>query len=421
MTMKEYIKLLPHQQQALDRTEGFSAVAYYHDMGLGKTFLGAEKLHRYNDKRALVVCQKSKVTDWLVHFQTYYDYKVYDFSKNIDVNFTGVAVINYDLLIRRPQILQIRDFTLLLDESSMIQNDTAKRTKIVLKMKPNHIILLSGTPVGGKYENLYSQLRLLGVDMKKSEYYDKFIITRMMNIFVGGFSRMIRTVCGYKNIDQLNTLLKQHGADFVKTEEVLTLPEQRFIPVYTDYDSHYTELSEDRYTVLDDREMIADTPLKALLYMRVVCACCESRLNTLRDLFSSTSKRIVVFYNFTHELELISAMCKPRPYSVINGKSKDLTSFMNNDDGVVFVQYQSGAMGLNLQIADIIIYSSLPLSSELYEQSKKRIHRVGQRNTCIYYVLKCRNSIEDHIEKTLNMRKDYTDKLFEEYYERKAI
>ena len=71
-------------------------------------------------------------------------------------------------------------------------------------------------------------------------------------------------------------------------------------------------------------------------------------------------------------------------------------------------------MGLNLQKANKIIYFTLPLSSELFEQSKKRIHRIGQSRPCFYYLLICKNSIEEKILKALNMRRDYTERLFQE-------
>jgi len=67
-----------------------------------------------------------------------------------------------------------------------------------------------------------------------------------------------------------------------------------------------------------------------------------------------------------------------------------------------------------LQKANKIIYFSLPLSSELMEQSKKRTHRIGQDKTCFYYYLITENSIDERIYKVLEQRKDYTNKLFEE-------
>lgn len=66
------ITLFQHQQKALDLTEGHNRCAYYLDMGLGKTFVGSEKMKELNTRINLVVCQCSKVPDWIEHFQTYY-------------------------------------------------------------------------------------------------------------------------------------------------------------------------------------------------------------------------------------------------------------------------------------------------------------------------------------------------------------
>ena len=56
------IKLLPHQIEALELTKDYNKVAYYYDMGLGKTFMGSEKAMDLHQS-ILVVCQKSKVDD----------------------------------------------------------------------------------------------------------------------------------------------------------------------------------------------------------------------------------------------------------------------------------------------------------------------------------------------------------------------
>ena len=69
-------------------------------------------------------------------------------------------------------------------------------------------------------------------------------------------------------------------------------------------------------------------------------------------------------------------------------------------------------MGLNLQKANKVIYFTLTDKSELFEQSKKRIHRIGQDKPCFYYLLMCRNSVEEAILRALKMRRDFTDELF---------
>ena len=150
------IKLFPHQEASLKATEGMNRVAYYLDMGLGKTFVGSEKAFLLGSKTILVVCQKSKVNDWTNHFKDHYDKQVFDLTvrKELDTfyglsigeRFTCVGVINYDLLFRRKELLNLRNFTLMLDESSLIQNQKSKRSKFILKMKPANVILLSGSP-----------------------------------------------------------------------------------------------------------------------------------------------------------------------------------------------------------------------------------------------------------------------------------
>ena len=127
-------------------------VAYYLDMGLGKTFLGSEKLKQLNAPFNLIVCQKSKITDWAEHFKTYYDYEVIIF-KNQPIEAippNSVIIINYDLVWRRKQLRELKNFTLVLDESQLIKNETSNRAKFILQLKPANVILLSGTPTGGK-------------------------------------------------------------------------------------------------------------------------------------------------------------------------------------------------------------------------------------------------------------------------------
>ena len=89
-------------------------------------------------------------------------------------------------------------------------------------------------------------------------------------------------------------------------------------------------------------------------------------------------------------------------------------AYENYEDSITFIQYQAGAMGLNLQKANKMIYFSLPERSDLFEQSKKRTHRMGQDRPCFYWIMQCADSVEELILQTLNERKDFTDELFKE-------
>ena len=145
----------------------------------------------------------------------------------------------------------------------------------------------------------------------------------------------------------------------------------------------------------------------------------ERSTKTSSKHLKTTEDRLIVFYNFNNEFKALNQICldNNRPISVVNGNLRDLSTFENCENSVTLVQYQSGSMGINLQKANKIVYFSPPLSSELFEQSKKRTHRIGQEKPCFYYYLVCKNSIEEHIYKVLKLRKDYTEKLFEKEFE----
>lgn len=421
------VKLYPHQKQALEQTENFDRCAYYLDMGLGKTFVGSEKMHMLGARVNLVVCQKSKVVDWYEHFNEYYDeeYVIYYLPLSFDYvtffEYIGnkmctrpvIGVINYDLVFRRTELEQLKNFTLMLDESSLIQNEMSKRSRFILKkLHPENVILLSGTPTGGKYEKLWSQCRLLGWNISKEAFWNNYVKFHFDDR--NGFP--MRIVDGYKNIDRLKTKLKEHGAVFMKSENVFDLPQQIDNTIWVTTAKEYRKFRKDSIVKFDGKEFVGDTTLTKMLYERMLCGFAnKEKLSAFKDLLQSTDDRLIVFYNFVNELTALTEVLidKERPFSVVNGETKDLVAYENEENSVTLIQYQAGAMGLNLQKANKIVYFTPPLSSELFEQSKKRTHRIGQERTCFYYYLTCRNSIETKIYDTLKMRRDYTEKLFE--------
>lgn len=424
------MNLMHHQEQVLKATEQYGSAGYFLDMGLGKTFVGSEKMKQIGNTVNLVICQKSKVKDWMDHFRTYYpEYTLYDATSHLkadrqsyeegfwnsyrnDSICPSIIFINYELAWRRPELLKLKDFTLILDESSLIQNLKAKQTKYVMKLKPANVILLSGTPSSGKYENLVSQCQLLGWNISEHTYNSQYV--NWTTIKVSGMK--IRTVDKddpYKNVERLKRKLSEHGAIFMKTEEVMDLPEQIDIPVLLERSKEYKQFTRDLILDIDGETLVGDTILTKRLYQRMLCGqYSKDKLQAFTDLINSTNDRLIVFYNFNEELHRLGAICtnEGKLVGVINGERKDEIT----DQDVLLVQYQAGSMGLNLQdFGNKIIYFTLPERSELFEQSKKRIHRIGQNDTCFYYYMLVTDSIEtEEILPTLKIRKEWTDELF---------
>lgn len=424
------IKLYPHQQEALDDTKELNHVAYYHDMGLGKTFTGAEKLMQLGKRVNLVVCQKSKVDDWVQHFEKFYfglffdltnknDFiEFLDYVDSDDTDETLVGVINYELIFRRKELSQLRDFTLMLDESSLITNENSKRAKFILnKLQPKNIILLSGTPTNGKYENLWSQLHLLGWKISKELYWKQYVDVQYID---DGQGFPIKVVRGYKNVERLKNKMREYGCRFLKTEDVFELPDQTFTNIRVSTPKQYNTFIKDGLVTIDGREFVGDTILTKSLYARMICGSYSpEKMEAFKDILTSTEERLIVFYNFNEELRKIEDLCNEldKPLSIINGQTKDLSCYNEYDNSVTAVQYQAGAMGLNLQKANKMIYFTLPYgkgSCGLWEQSKKRIHRIGQKRACFYYTLLCKGTIEETNLLALQEGKELTDDLFKE-------
>ena len=389
-------------------------------MKLGKTYCGSIKATMYKIP-ILIICPKSLIHQWVEHFNDVHtDWGTYDLTKKKRLDeFMGaerinkVGIINYESAWRKPELLKLRNFTLMLDESQAIANNTSKQTKGVAKLKFDNLVLLSGTPCSNaRYDKLYTQLKMLGLHMNKRSYEDRYC--NFFDMEKSGIKfRVLSKTNPYKNVDELKQVMKDLGCVFMRTDEVLDLPEQRFINVWVQPSKYYKTFIKDGYVDCGETEYISSSPATDMLYARQLCNSKE-KLEMVRTLIEGTEDRVIIFYNFNCELDLLQQLISKlkRPISYVNGSVKNLNCYNNNSDSVTLVQYQSGSSGVNLQKASKMIYYSPPIKSDFFEQSKKRIHRIGQDNKCCYWLLITKDSIETQIYKTLKKKESYTLELF---------
>lgn len=428
------MELLPFQKEALELAKPFNRCAFYYGLGLGKTYMGAEKLMNFSNPHKFIVCQKSKVSDWVTHITQHYNSvtnvlnlrcpKQLTKLNELDRSVGFVAIVNYDMLSKLDNTLKkyAGDMALLLDESSLIKNEKAKRTKIILNAVTSQICLLSGTPVGGKYEELLTQANLLGWNISRKEFDDRYII--FTDKAVRGVPFPIKVVVGYKNVEELKRKFKEHGALFKTADEVINLPAYVDTDICVAPPKAYKDMLKDGVAVVKSVDgnntldqyvtFSASTPLAKLSYLRQLSsAYSEDKFAAFKDLLESTEDRVIVFYNFWGEFIRIANACKSlnRPLSYVNGKGSDLTNYRCCSNSVTAIQYQSGAMGLNLQQANKTVFYSPTESYELYEQARGRTRRMGQNQTCFYWRM-ISSDIERRIYKALALKQDYTLELF---------
>lgn len=390
------------------------------EAGTGKTTTSSHKAVTYNAP-IIVVAPKAVCSQWLEHFKSAHpEWLRYDLQKKQQfTNFVHaeaqnrIGVITYGLVWRRPELMKLKGFTLILDESHNICNPTSKQTKGVMKLKFDNLILLSGTPNGGAYEKLYTQMKMLGYKQNKKQFTDRYC--NMFTMESGGVKfQVLSKTNPYKNIDELNKILRDDlHCVFLKTNDVIELPSQHFIPIDVPVTKQYKAFIVNDYIDLGDKEYIAGSPTEKLLYSRYLCgADNQNKIDVLTTLLDGIDDRVIIFYNFNNECDVLTKLCKKlkKKAFICNGAVKQVDEFKKHDKSVLLAQLDSAGTGLNLQYCNKIIYFSPTLKTVVYTQSKNRIWRVGQKCKSTYWLLK--SGIDYDIYNTLDKGEDYTNELF---------
>lgn len=132
----------------------------------------------------------------------------------------------------------------------------------------------------------------------------------------------------------------------------------------------------------------------------------------------SVENKIVVFNEYTLSGDIICKRLKKekikyqRLYGATKNKKEVLRKFLEDDKYRVFVvNSKSGGTGLNLQIANFIIYFESPVSSIVKSQTDTRVHRTGQTKRVFIYELIIKKSIEVKILEYIKEGKDLFNDL----------
>ena len=415
------MELYESQKEILQEVVDRRRCALYCAPGTGKTFMSLVKARDDGAKHILVVCQKSMIDEWIPNASIVFpDYRIINLRKEKLDSMPEecfVGVINYDSIWRRDTFLKWRDYTLILDESSMLQNEKSKRGEYIERLRFSNLILLSGTPISGKYEGLYLQMKLLGYKKGKTYFYDRYVDFTWEVPWgcEAGSVKKYRKIHGYKNIDELKRVLRDLGCVFRSLEDVCDLPDERTIDLYVDAPKELKQFTKERIITMPDGEvLLGDTTLGRRIRMMQICSFYnDNKKAKLKDLLESLSDtRVIIFYNFKRDLDVIKEVVGDRPLSTVNGDGRNLDAYENDDNSTVAVQYKAGGYGLNLQKAHYMIYWNFSEECDKWMQSKSRVRRIGQKDVQVFYNLINKNSIEEKILANVRQGKDYTDALF---------
>lgn len=169
-----------------------------------------------------------------------------------------------------------------------------------------------------------------------------------------------------------------------------------------------TKIQNERWHIFEDRPL-KDAADKWRLMRRIVNTD-PSRLEMIFKLLMCHDK-LVIFYNFDYELEILRTLEDGIPVFEWNGHKKDPVP--EGDKWVYLVQYVAGSEAWNCTSTDAMVLYSLTYSYKNFEQAQGRIDRLDTKFTTLYYYIFVSNFLVDRvIQKSLRGKKNFNERKF---------
>ena len=142
--------------------------------------------------------------------------------------------------------------------------------------------------------------------------------------------------------------------------------------------------------------------------MRKIVNTDPSRIEMVRTLMK-THPKLIVFYNFNYELEILRSLADVAEIAEWNGHRKQ--EVPRSERWVYLVQYNSGAEGWNCTETDAMILYSLTYSYKNFIQSQGRIDRIDTKfGKLYYYILSSHSPIDIAVRRSLNGKKSFNER-----------
>ena len=425
------VNLYPYQKEGIRFAAKAGKAIIADEMGLGKTIqaIGTAELLRKEGLigSVLVLCPTSLKYQWRSEIKKFTDAEVFVIEgshlkrKEAYNRPEPYKIISYNSAANDIKILgSLQTDMLIMDEVQRLKNWNTQISRAARKIEADYSVILSGTPLENKLDELYSIVEFVD-NFRLAPYYlfkDKHIITDETG-----------KVLGYKNLNDIGKKLSDILIRRRKKDVKLQMPERSdknlFIPMTNEQkDMHQEWQNQVRLLVLKWRKMhfLSDKDRKRLLLflsqMRMVCDSSyildqktrydtkvDECVNIISDIISEEGEKVVVFSQWERMTRLIAKELEKKEigFEYLHGgvpseKRKNLVdNFMNEPSSRVFLSTDAGSTGLNLQSAATIINIDLPWNPAVLEQRIGRIYRLGQQNNIQVINLVTPYSIEEEM------------------------
>lgn len=172
----------------------------------------------------------------------------------------------------------------------------------------------------------------------------------------------------------------------------------------------YKQVGKTRWNPYKDEPIVNASEL-CYIWRRIVNSD-ESR-GVLVERIVDEKKRVIIFYNFDYELEILKGLEYPDSCELAEWNGHKHQPIPDSDSWVYLVQYTAGCEGWNCIKTDTIIFYSQNYSYKVMEQASGRIDRLNTPYTDLYYYhLKSKSGIDLAISKALQAKKNFNEGKF---------
>jgi SNF2 family DNA or RNA helicase len=425
---------MKQQMLALQFLENKEYGALFMDPGLGKTKVVIDEVQNLLPYQVVVVCPKSIASVWAEEISTHgipNIHGVWVWGKGgfqqVQTGAINWYIINIDAINRTKTgthegfntvagLLGSGRDMVVIDESTIIKNPDAKRTKAIMDLGKlaKYRRILTGTPMANTPLDVYAQMRFLSSDI--FPYSKNFFAFRAKYAVMGGFQ--MRQVVGYKNQEQLAEIIAKYSFRATQTEWLKELPPRttqiRNIELSPTTWRAYRALVDELAVEFANTQMSIDMVIKKITKLRQLTGgwlrdddgnahpVGSEKLNELKHLLDEcTGQKIIIWCQFTHEVFALQQLHPDaRVYhGGMNSKARDEArhAFEHGNCPIIIIQNDTGSMGLTLNAATVSIFYSNPIYPLPKEQARARNYRKGQDKPVVEYELMVRGSIDETI------------------------
>ena len=435
--------LLPYQREGMLHLAFGERALLADDMGLGKTvqaIAACALLRRQRGiERVLVVAPASLKAEWqeqIARFTTLPTQIVEgDRATRLRLYqkpaFFNLA--NYEQVIPDgPEINRLlQPDVVILDEAQRIKNWQTKTARAVKGLKSPYAFVLTGTPLQNRIDEIYSIV----------QYLDPGLFGPLFR-FNRDFYELDERgrPVGYRNLEEMHrrlepVMLRRRKSDVedqlpdrtVTTHLVGMDPEQRVR--YEEYEfwvarllatARRRSLTREEFDRLQQwlacMRMLCDTPYILDPDCRI-CPKLEELESVLADLAAEPGTKIIVFSEWVRMLELVGELAREMDLDVAwhhgsvpqQRRRMEIRRFKEDPFCRLFLSSDAGSLGLNLQMASVVINLDLPWNPARLEQRIARAWRKHQSRPVRVINLVTENSIEHRMLDVLAAKQDLAD------------